>query len=141
VLEDALVLPSISRGWDIFRNNLGTIILMTIILGVIGLVAGFIIAIPVFIVVIPAAITFAVGNSQNYTPLIIAGVLLCLYIPISLILNGILISYTESAWTLTYMRLTRKPDSNDIVTPEGGTPPTPPSLDDGDKTIISSSNA
>ncbi len=138
VLDDSPILPSISRGWDIFRNNLGTIILMTIILGVIGVVAGFIIAIPVLIVVVPAVITYVVGNAQNWTPLIIAGVLLCLYIPISLLLNGILISYTESAWTLTYMRLTRKPESNDRVTPENGPPP---SLDDGDKTMISSSHA
>ncbi len=145
VLEDSPVLPALSRGWEIFRNNLGSIILMAIILGVIAFVAGIIIAIPVLVVVVPAAITFAVGNAQgsaqNYTPLIFAGVCLCLYIPVSLLLNGILISYTESAWTLTYMRLTRKPDSNDNVTPESSTPPTPPSLDDGDKTTISSSNA
>jgi hypothetical protein len=43
----------LSRGWDIFRNNLGPIIVMAIILAVLGLVAGFIIAIPVFIVVDP----------------------------------------------------------------------------------------
>jgi hypothetical protein len=74
--------------------------------------------------------------------LIIAGVLFCLYLPVLWLINGILSAYTESAWTLTYMRLTGKPasDNNDIVTPDAGTPP-PPTLDDGDKTIISSSNA
>ncbi len=137
VLEDSPVLPSISRGWDIFRSNLGPIIIMAIILGVIALVAGFVIAIPVFIVVVPAAIAFVAGNQQNWTPLIFAGVCICLYIPVSWLLNGIIISYTESAWTLTYMRLTQKP-SNDSVTPESGTPPR---LDDGDKTMISSSHA
>jgi hypothetical protein len=143
VLEDSPLLPAISRGWEIFRNNLGPIILMAIILGVIAFVAGIIIAIPVLVVVVPAAITFAIGNSQNYTPLIFAGICLCLYIPVSLLLNGILISYTETAWTLTYMRLTGKPASSDIVppAPDSGTPPTPPSIDDGDKTIISSSHA
>ena len=138
VLEDSPVLPSLSRGWDIFRSHLGEIIIMAIILGIIGLVAGFIIAIPVFIVVVPALIAFAAGNAENWTPMIVAGVLLCLYIPVSWLLNGILTSYTESAWTLTYMRLTRKPDMTDIVPPESGTPP---SLDDGDKTVISSSHA
>lgn len=145
VLEDSPVLPALSRGWEIFRNNLGPIILMAIILGVIGFVAGIIIAIPVLVVVVPAAITFAVGNAQNYTPLIFAGVCLCLYIPVSLLLNGILISYTETVWTLTYLRLTGKPASSDILPPpppDSGTPPTPPPpTDDGDKTIISSSHA
>src|SRR6266498_4661307 len=84
VLEDLPVLPAISRGWEVFRANLGPIILMAIILGVIGFVAGIIIAIPVLVVVVPAAVTFALVNSQNYTPLIFAGVCLCLYIPVSL---------------------------------------------------------
>ena len=140
VLENLPVLPSLSRGWEIFRSHLGEIILMAIILGVLGVVTGFIIAIPVFIVVVPAAIAFAAGNAQNWTPLIVAGGLLCLYIPISLLLNGVVISFTESAWTLTYLRLTRKPDANEPVTPDPETPP-PPSLDDGDKTVISSSYA
>jgi hypothetical protein len=138
VLEDSPVLPAISRGWDIFRNNLAPVIVMAIILAVIALVAGFIIAIPVFIVVVPAVIAFAAGNAENWTPMIFAGVCICLYIPVSLLLNGILISYTESAWTLTYMRLTRKPHMNEPITPDSGTPP---SIDDGDKTIISSSHA
>ena len=109
VLEDLRLLPAISRGWEVFRNNLGPIIVMAIILAVIGLVVGFVIAIPVLIIVVPAAITFAVGNAQNWTPMIIAGVLLCLYIPVSLFLNGIATAYVESAWTLTYMRLTAAP--------------------------------
>jgi hypothetical protein len=48
----------------------------------------------------------------------IAGACLCLYIPISLLLNGIAIAYTESAWTLTYLRLTRLQDDQLIPLPE-----------------------
>jgi hypothetical protein len=123
VLENSPVLPSLSRGWDIFRRHLGEIILMAIILGVIGFVVGFIIAIPVFIVVVPAIIAFAAGNGENWTPMITAGVLLCLYIPISWLLNGILISYAETAWTLTYMRLTGRSNRTDLGTLDIGTPP------------------
>ncbi len=112
VLEDLPVLPAISRGWDVFRANLGPIILMAIILFILGLVVGLIIAIPVLAVVVPAAITFALGNQQNWTPMIFAGICLCLYIPVTWVLNGILTAYTESAWTLTYMRLTAKPQDN-----------------------------
>ena len=112
VLENLPVMPAISRGWDVFKANLGPIILMAIILAVLGIVAGFVIAIPVLAIVIPAAISFAVGNAQNYTPMIFAGICLCLYIPVAWLLNGILTAYTESAWTLTYMRLTAKPQDN-----------------------------
>jgi hypothetical protein len=110
-LEDAGIMPAISRGWEVFRNNLGVMILMAIILGVIGLIAGFVIAIPIFVVVVPAVMSFAAGQGQDMTPMIVAGVCICLYIPVTWLLNGVLMAYTESAWTLTYMRLT-KPQSN-----------------------------
>jgi hypothetical protein len=112
VLENMPVLPAISRGWEIFRANLGPIILMAIILAVVGVVAGLIIAIPILAIVVPAAITFAVNRAENWTPMIFAGVCLCLYIPVAWLLNGILTAYTESAWTLTYMRLTASPSEN-----------------------------
>lgn len=118
VLEEMSVMPAISRGWDVFRNNLGPIIIMAIILAVIGLVVGFIIAIPVFIVAVPAFIAFMAGEAQNWSPLALAGVCICLYIPISLLLNGIAIAFTESAWTLTYMRLTKPQSIEPVVLPE-----------------------
>lgn len=109
VLDELGVLPAISRGWDVFRNNLGPILLMAIILFIISLVAGFVIAIPIFLVVFPTAFAFVLGEGQSTLPLILMGVSFCLYIPVGLVLNGILMSYTEAAWTLTYLRLTRKP--------------------------------
>ena len=112
VLENLPVMPAISRGWDVFKANLGPIILMAIILAVLGVVVGFVVAIPVLVIVVPAAVSFALGNQQNYTPMILAGVCLLLYIPVAWLLNGILTAYSESAWTLTYMRLTAKPQDN-----------------------------
>jgi hypothetical protein len=110
VLEDLPMLPALSRGWEVFKANLGPILLMAIILVVIGLIVGFIVALPVIAIVAPAAVAFAFNRAQNWTPMIFAGVCLCLYIPVAWVLNGILTAYTESAWTLTYMRLTTKPE-------------------------------
>ncbi len=138
VLEDISVLPSLSRGWEIFRSNLGPIVVMAIILAVITLVVGFVIAIPILIVVVPAVIAFVAGNGQSWNPLLFALICVCLYTPVSWLLNGIAIAYSESAWTLTYMRLTGTPHHNDIMTPPSE--PLPP-VDDSDKTIISSSHA
>jgi hypothetical protein len=112
VLENLPVLPALSRGWEVFRNHLGPIILMAILLAIISLVIGFVIAIPIFILVVPAVIAFAVRDAQNWTPLIFMGIGLCLYIPVSLLLEGIMTAYIDSAWTLTYMRLTAKPPDN-----------------------------
>lgn len=109
VLEDLRVLPSLSRGWEVFRANLGPVILMSIILAVIAGVIGFVLAIPLFLIVLPSMIAFAAGEGQSSTPLVLMGVGLCIYLPILLVLNGIMTAYVESAWTLTYMRLTAKP--------------------------------
>jgi hypothetical protein len=135
VLEELGVMPALARGWEIFRANLGPIILMAIILGVIGFVVGLVIAIPIFIIVFPAAFAFAVGNAQNWTPMIFAAVCFCLYLPVLWLLSGVLTAYTESVWTLTYMRLTRKPESDNTTTPESDDPSLP---EDNNKTIIAS---
>jgi hypothetical protein len=133
VLENLDVLPALSRGWQVFRDNLGPILLMAIILVVIGLVAGFVIAIPVFVIVFPTMFAFVLGQGQNTTPLILMGLCFCVYIPVALVLNGILMSYAEAAWTLTYIRLTRKPEDNP-------TEDDPKDIDDN-RTIIGSVNA
>ena len=138
VLEELGVMPAISRGWEIFRANLGPIILMTIILAVIGFVVGLVIAIPIIITVVPAALAYAIGNAQNSTPLILAGVCFCLYLPVLLLANGILTAYAESTWTLTYMRLTHKPESGDNTAPRIDNPVKP---EDSDKTILARPNA
>jgi hypothetical protein len=115
VLENAGVLPALSRGWDIFRNNLGPVILMTLILWVISLVVGFIIAIPLLIILIPTMIAFVAGDAQSWNPLIFAFACACLYTPVIWVINGIAVAYTESVWTLTYMRLTQPLDTPPVV--------------------------
>ena len=59
-----------------------------------------------------------IGRAQDWTPMIFAGICLCLYIPVVWLLNGILTAYIESVWTLTYMRLTAKPQDNAPVVVE-----------------------
>ncbi|HSM70498.1 MAG TPA: hypothetical protein VK851_03060 [Anaerolineales bacterium] len=111
VLEDMAVLPSLSRGWEVFRANLGPIIVMAIILAVIGFVVGIVIALPILLVVVPAAMAFTFGNGQGTMPIMFMVACICLYIPVLLLLNGIVTAYIESAWTLTYMRITNPQDA------------------------------
>jgi len=112
VLENLGVFPSLRRGWDVFRANLGPIILMAIILAVLALVVGLVIAIPVFIIVFPSVIAYAAGEGKNWTPLLLMTIGLCIYTPILLVLSGIMNAYLESAWTLTYLRLTATPQDH-----------------------------
>lgn len=113
VLEDMAVLPSLSRGWEVFRANLGSIFVMAIILAIIGFVIGIVISLPILLVVVPAAMAFAFGNGQGTTPFIFITACVCLYAPVLLVLNGIVTAFIESAWTLTYMRLTQPKQDQD----------------------------
>jgi hypothetical protein len=111
VVENAGIREGVRRGWDLFRTNLGTIVVMALILMLgVGLIGGIIIALPLAAVVVPAVIGAAAGTDQAMTGgLLTAGLCFLAYLPVLLVLSGILTAYIESAWTLTYMRLTNKP--------------------------------
>jgi hypothetical protein len=111
VLEDLSLFDGLKRGWEISRSNIKPLIVMALILFGITLVLGIIIALPIFIIVFPTFFAFAVGEGQSFTPLYVAVACICLYAPISWLLNGVLTTYTQSAWTLTYLRLTQNPET------------------------------
>jgi hypothetical protein len=111
VLEDLGIFDGLKRGWEIARSNIGALLVMGLILFGITFLAGLIIAIPIFIVVFPTIFAFAMGEGQSFTPLYIALACICLYIPVSWLLNGVVTTFSQSAWTLTYMRLTEEPKS------------------------------
>jgi hypothetical protein len=118
VVENKGILDGLQRGWDVFRTNLGAMIVMglILILGV-GLIGGMIIGIPMFLIVIPAVSGAIIGNQTAISGgLLIAGLCFVAYLPFLLLFSGILSSYTESAWTLTFMRLTVPPKTLDVVT-------------------------
>ena len=52
------------------------------------------------------------------TPLLIAGGCAVLYAPVLWVLGGILRSYTQSVWTLTYLRLTASAPAAPAAVPE-----------------------
>jgi hypothetical protein len=108
VIENESILGGLRRGWEVLIKNLGPILIIWIITVVIGLAAGIVIALPLLIVVLPLFIAFvANGSNSSYTPLMVAGLCVVAYIPVSLLANGIRFAYLQSVWTLTYLRLTK----------------------------------
>jgi ABC-type transport system involved in cytochrome c biogenesis permease component len=104
-------------------------ILMSLILFLgVGLIGGVIIGIPLLIVGAPAMMGVVAGTSDALrNGMLVSGLLFLVYLPVLILLSGILRSYTTSAWTLTYLRLTTKPSQSLIDAsslPEDlGTPP------------------
>jgi hypothetical protein len=111
VVEDLNIIEAFQRGWDVFTNNLGNLIVMGLILIIGSFVINLVIGLPIALVVTPAVISTILGLMSGTQGLVFGGIgtaLICLiaYWPISLLLRGILHSYVETAWTLTFLRLT-----------------------------------
>ena len=127
ILENLGITDGVKRGWGVFKQNVGPMLIIWLILAVIGVVVGIVIVIPILIVFVPAVIALisstGAGTNPNFsfTPLIIAGLCTVVYFPFLLVFNGILTAYIESVWTLTYLRLTRPkeiiPESTPVLAP------------------------
>jgi hypothetical protein len=112
VLENLSIADGFKRGWNIVKTNVGPVLIMAIILAVIGFVVGLVIALPVIIAVFPLVFGLAGGETNM---LWVAGICCAIYFPILLVLSGIMTSFIQSAWTLTYLRLTRPKEEAPVV--------------------------
>ena len=111
VVEDLNILDGLKRGWEVFRDNIGNMIVMALILGLGGLIIGLLLASPIFLAITPILVGLFSGTTTGSDILMGGGItisLICLavYIPVLIVLGGILQAYIKSAWTLTYLRLT-----------------------------------
>jgi hypothetical protein len=108
VVENTSLVEGWRRGWQVFKDNLGTMIVMGLILYLgVALIGGLIIGFPVILFVLPALVAGLLGGESAFgSGLLVAGLCFVMYLPVLIVLNGILTSYIESAWTLTYLRLT-----------------------------------
>jgi hypothetical protein len=107
VLEDMGIIEAVQRGWDVFRNNLGPVFLMGVLLWIIQTVVGILLSIPFIVLMLPLVFGFVLlGGVSSYLPFIIGAICLVVLIPVMWLASGILNAYIESAWTLTYIRLT-----------------------------------
>ncbi len=105
LVEDLGIGAGIARGWQVFKANLGSIVLLWAILVLaIGLIGGFIIGAPLFLIALPALAGSMGGQGSTGIGLGISLICFVAYLPFLLALRGILTSYTESAWTVAYRR-------------------------------------
>ena len=112
ILEERAIIDSLKRGWEVFTKGLGHIFLMVIIAFIIAAVSGVIIALPILAIVLPTVFAFAIDGAESMQPLIFAGLCLVAYFPVALIANGVLATYIQALWTLTYLQLTEETPEN-----------------------------
>ncbi len=131
VVENLDIIEAIKRGWQVFIDNIGSMVVMGLILVVgVGLIGGIIIGLPVLAIAIPAVVAFSTGIFVNIrNGLVLSGILFVVYLPFLLLFSGILRAYTQSAWTLTFQRLTTPlapAPAPVVLPPTAPAPPEPP---------------
>jgi hypothetical protein len=94
----------------VIRDNLANVVVLGLILVVISIVVGFLLAAPIVAIVLPAAaaLIFLANDAAvlGNTSLIIAGLCLVGYVPIAIIVGGVLQTWVTAAWTLGYEQMT-----------------------------------
>lgn len=110
VVDDLDVFKALARAWEVIRNNVGPMLVMAVILVLGSLVVGLLLASPFILILVPVVTALALGTRTAIgTGLLVGGICLVAYIPILIVLNGILTTYVMGAWTLTFRRLTGRP--------------------------------
>lgn len=100
ILEDQSWSSSIGSAWSFITGNLGNTLLNWLIFGLIMMVLGFVLAIPLFGVFI-GGIAALLANPHPSSSAIIGWIILMLIVLlIVLILNGIILSFHSTGWTL-----------------------------------------
>lgn len=105
VVKDGLGIgAAINRGWEVLSKNVGSILVLGLILIVGGLIVSIVLAIPFFLAFIPLLIGASQGDVAQHLTLSLICIVASL--PVSFVLSGILHSYLQTAWTLAYAELT-----------------------------------
>lgn len=111
-IEDMGVFAAFGRGWQIFTKNILGLILAGIILGIGSAMISILVSLPTIIIVLPLVFSFMDGNITSWQPFILTGIFLLCYSPIAWFFMGILVTYTESVWSLIYLRITKNKEEN-----------------------------
>jgi hypothetical protein len=112
VLEDLSMVDGFKRGWQIVKTNPIPMVVMAIILGIGGAIIGLIVSLPLIIAVLPVIIGMGLLR-ESMTPAWIALACCLAYMPVLILFNGVLTAYIQSAWALTFVKLSQPAQPND----------------------------
>ena len=106
VEEDLGVIDSFRRSWQLFKENFGPVLVMTLILILGTAILSFVLVLPFLIMFVPIVIGFLVGGDQSIAAgMIVSGICLLASLPFIFLINAVITTFTTGGWTITYRRL------------------------------------
>lgn len=118
VLVDNLgVTDALQRAWELVKKNIGVMVLMSVILYVGATLVSMVISIPMLIPMFGFIANMGTEpDFQSFERLSRNMILWTLaFSPLYAVLQGILLTFMQSAWTLTYLRLTKPQDHVPVI--------------------------
>lgn len=108
IIVDGLgIFDSLARGWQVFSKNVFILLIIGVVLFIASFIIGVLIMLPIILLMLPLMQALIEGNITSWQPFIAVGIFLVCYSPVAWLINGLLTTYTESVWTLTYLRVTK----------------------------------
>jgi hypothetical protein len=120
VVDDLRAIPAIQRSWELVKKNFWVMVLMSVIIYLGSIVVSMVISAPMMIPMF--SFIFNMGSepdfqsferlSRNITLWMLA------FSPLYSILQGVLLTFMQSVWTLTYLRLTTPQTNAPVILQE-----------------------
>ncbi len=109
VLEDQSPMAAYRRAWEVIKANIAPILILGIILIVAGFIIGLVISLPLLFVVVPMGAGFVASMALGQGAPIAAGIIFALvccvvWVPVMLVLRGVFETWATSTWTLAYQQ-------------------------------------
>jgi hypothetical protein len=110
VVEGRAVFEAFRRSWQVATQNLGPILLVTLIVGGGGVIVGLVLSAPLVFIALPLLSGMLIGTERAAgSGLFFSLLCLVVYLPVLIVLGGVLTTFITGVWTLTYRRLTGQP--------------------------------
>lgn len=124
VIDNLGVGDALRRAWDVFRNNLGNIILLALLMLVISIVIGFIVAAISGVLFLPTILGAAANAEQGIGTgtIILAGITFLVVAIIGAIIGALYIAFNSATWTLAYRQFTDRGMITSSTTPAAPLP-------------------
>ncbi len=110
--EDLGMFAALTRAWEMMRANLGSYVVMGLIIAVGEFIVRFIISLPAFLILAPIFFGVLQGSANVFkTTAVISLVGLCLYVPVVWFLQALVTAFVSCLWTNTYRDLRPHPSA------------------------------
>jgi hypothetical protein len=121
IVDNLGVTSAMQRAWELVKQNLLAMALMSLIIYLGSMIVGMIVSVPAMIPMFGFFGTVLSSPTTEPDPQVIQTMTrsmlwwMLAFSPVYALLQGILLTFMQSAWTLTYMRLTKPQDQAPVL--------------------------